>query len=69
MFLYDDAMTAWLWTSEANYPYLYGFGIPADNAGTVAGDAWLWYFEGTKTPRNFGVVTGAEAGNFLFFNP
>ena len=68
-FFYDDVMTAWWYTNETDYPYMYGFGLPADNAGTVAGDAWLWYFEGTKTPRNFGVVTGAEAGNFLFFNP
>jgi hypothetical protein len=62
-------MTAWWYTNETDYPFVYGFGVPADNAGTVAGDAWLWYFAGTKTPRNFAVVTGAEAGNFLFFNP
>jgi hypothetical protein len=68
-FFYDDKMTAWWYTNETDYPFVYGFGVPADNAGTVAGDAWLWYFEGTKTPRNFGVVTGAEAGNFLYFNP
>jgi hypothetical protein len=68
-FFYDDAMTAWWYTDETVYPFIYGFGTPADNAGTVAGDAWLWYFEGSKTPRSFGVVTGAEQGNFLFFNP
>jgi hypothetical protein len=68
-FFYDDAMVAWWYTDEAIYPFIYGFGTPADNAGTVAGDAWLWYFEQSKTPRTFGVVTGAEAGNFLFFNP
>ncbi len=28
-----------------------------------------YYFKETKTPRNFGVVTGAEAGNFLYFDP
>jgi hypothetical protein len=69
IFFYDDAMQSWWWTNETDYPFMYGFGIPADNAGTVAGDAWLWYFEGTSGPRNFGVVTGAEAGGFLFFNP
>ena len=69
MFVFDDAMVAWWWTSESNYPFLYAFDPPADNAGTDITSAWLWYFEETKTPRSFGVVTGNNAGSFLYFGP
>jgi hypothetical protein len=69
MFVYDDSMTAWWWTNESNYPYIYAFNPPADNAGTDIESAWLWYFEDSKTPRSFGVVTGPSADGFLFFNP
>lgn len=69
MFAYDDAIGAWWWTSQGDYPYFYIFNPPADNGGTDIDSAWLYYFEGTKTPRSFGVVTGPSAGSFLFFNP
>ena len=69
MFIYDDAMAAWWWTDETVYPFIYAFDPPADNAGTDIESEWLWYFEGTKTPRSFGVVTGPIAGSFLFFDP
>jgi hypothetical protein len=68
-FFYDDAMPAWWYTNETDYPYIYAFATPADNAGTAAGDAWLWYFEDSKTPRSFAVITGTAAGGFLYFNP
>jgi hypothetical protein len=69
MFFFDDAMIAWWWTSESIYPYLHVWDPPADIAGTDIEDAWLYYFEGTKTPRSFGAVTGSHAGGFLYFNP
>jgi hypothetical protein len=68
-YFYDDAMGAWWWTSETIYPFIYAYNPPADNAGTDTGDAWLWYFEDSKTPRVFGVATGDDAGAFLFFGP
>jgi hypothetical protein len=69
MFIYDDAMGAWWWTSESNYPFLYVFDPPADNAGTDIGDAMLYYFRGTKDPRSFAIVTGPSTGGFLYFDP
>ena len=69
MFVYDDAMGAWWWTSESNYPYLYAFNPPADNGGTDIESQWIFYFEGTKSPRSFAIVTGPSADSFLFFNP
>jgi hypothetical protein len=69
MFVYDDAMGAWWLTSQTLYPFVYVFDPPADNAGTNIEAEWLWYFEETKTPRSFGVVTGPNAGSFLFFDP
>ena len=69
MFIYDDAMHVWWWTSNLTYPFLYAFDPPGDKAGTDIASAWLWYFEETKGPRSFGVVTGDHAGGFLFFNP
>jgi hypothetical protein len=69
MFVYDDAMGAWWWTSETNYPFLYVFDPPADNGGTDVASEWVFYFEGSSGPRSFGVVTGDHAGEFLFFDP
>jgi len=69
MFVYDDAMGAWWWTSESIYPYIYVFDPPADTGGTDIDSEWLFYFLGTKAPRSFAVVTGPSAGSFLFFNP
>ena len=51
------------------YPFIYAFDPPADRVGTDIEAEWLWYFEDTKKPREFGVVTGASAGSFLFFDP
>jgi hypothetical protein len=69
LFFFDDAMHAWWWTSGTNYPYIYSFDPPSDNSGTDVNSCWLFYFEGSKTPRSFGVVTGDSAGEFLFFGP
>ncbi|RKX34803.1 MAG: hypothetical protein DRP71_05980 [Verrucomicrobia bacterium] len=69
MFAYDEGMGTWWWTSESTYPYLYAFNPPADNSGTDIESAWLFYFEASKGPRAFSVMTGANAGAFLFFNP
>lgn len=69
LFFYDGGMGTWWWTSESSYPYLYAFNPPADSAGTNIGSAWLFYFEESKTPRAFSVMTGADAGAFLFFGP
>lgn len=69
MFIYDDAMGAWWWTSEGLYPYIYVYDPPADNAGTDIESAWVFYFEESKTPRIFGVVDGPNAGSVLFFGP
>jgi len=69
LYFYDDAMGAWWWTSESTYPFLYAFDPPADNAGRDIEAEWLWYFEETKTPRSFGVVTGDHAGSFLYYDP
>jgi hypothetical protein len=68
-YIYDDAMGAWWWTSETVYPFIYAFDPPPDNGGTDIEAEWLWYFEETKTPRSFGVLTGPIAGSFLFFGP
>ena len=69
LFVYDDAMGAWWWTNASNYPYIHVFDPPADNAGTDIESAWLWYSEGSKSPREFGVVAGSDTGDFLFFDP
>ncbi|RKX35897.1 MAG: hypothetical protein DRP71_01765 [Verrucomicrobia bacterium] len=68
-YFYDNAMVSWWWTNPADYPSLYAFDPPADTGGTDIGAEWLWYFEGTKGPRSFSVLTGDSAGTFLFFNP
>lgn len=69
LFVYDDSMNAWCWTSETDYPFIYAFSPPADNVGTEIGSNWLWYFKGSKDPRVFGVPTGDDAGSFLFYSP
>jgi hypothetical protein len=69
MFIFDDAMTTWWWTNETIYPYLYAFDPPADNGGTDVGSVWLFYFENTKGPRIFGIVTGDHSDSFLFYDP
>jgi phospholipase/lecithinase/hemolysin len=69
MFVYDDAMGVWWWTSETVYPFIFAFNPPADNVGTDVESCWLFYFEGGKTPRILGVATGADEGSFLFFGP
>ena len=69
MFVYDNAMAAWWWTSESSYPFVYTFDPPADNAGTDVESEWLYYFEGSTGPRSFGVVTGPSEGLFLSFDP
>lgn len=68
-FFYDDAMGAWWWTSESNYPYLYVFDPPVDLAGTPHESVWLYYFQPSRSPRSFGIVAGARAGGFLYFDP
>lgn len=68
-YFYDDAMVAWWYTNETDYPSLYAFDPPADNGGTQIGSEWLWYFEGTTGPRSFYVLTGPNAGSALSFNP
>jgi hypothetical protein len=69
MFVYDDAMGTWCWTKETVYPFIYAYDPPADNAGTDIDSAWLFYFEDSRTPRVFGVVDGAKAGQILYFGP
>ena len=68
-YFYDDVMSAWWYTTETDYPSLYLFDPPADNGGTQIDSEWLWYFEETRTPRSFSVLTGADAGSFLYFDP
>jgi len=65
----DDAIGAWWWINETTYPFLYAFAPPADIGGTDIESAWLFFFEATKAPRSFGVVTGDHGGQFLFFDP
>jgi len=69
MYFYDDAMGTWWWTRETVYPFIYVFDPPVDNAGTDIEAGWLWYFEGTETPRVFGAMTGDHAGSFLYYDP
>ncbi len=69
MFVYDHAMVTWWWTNESNYPYIYAFDPPADNAGKDIGPEWIFYFEETKGPRSFGIVSGEDTGLFLYFGP
>ncbi len=69
MFVYDSTMDAWWWTNEEIYPYVHAFDPPLDNTGIDIYSAMLWYFEGSKAPRVFGVVTGSDIGEFLYFNP
>jgi len=69
LYVYDDAMDTWCWTSSTIYPFIYAFDPPADIAGTDIEDAWVFYFGDTKGPRIFGIVTGAGAGGGLFFGP
>ena len=68
-FFYDDVMSAWWWTNETEYPFLFAMDPVADNGGTDIGSEWLWYFEETRGPRSFYVLTGASAGTNLSFNP
>jgi hypothetical protein len=69
MFVYDEAMGTWCWTSETMYPFIYAFNPSADNVGTDVESCWLFYFEDSRTPRVFGVVDGGNAGAALFFTP
>lgn len=62
-------MLAWWWTTSENYPWIYAFDPPADNAGTDVDSAWLWYEKTSNGPRSFRVVTGGQAGEFLYFDP
>jgi len=50
MFVYDHAMTAWSWTNESTYPYLFRF----------SDGVWLWYQEGSKGPRWFNILSTGE---------
>jgi hypothetical protein len=68
-YFYDDAMTAWWWTTESFFPSIYAFSPPADLGGTQINSEWLWYQEGTVGPREFFILTGANAGSSLTFNP
>lgn len=67
MYVFDDAMGAWWWTSSESsiYPFIYAFDPPVDNGGTDIGSEWIYYFEGTKGPRIFGLADGSG----LFFDP
>jgi hypothetical protein len=67
MYVYDLAMGAWWWTSESIYPFMYVFDPPADSVGTDIGASWVYYFEGTMSPRSFVVFPGGET--FLSFGP
>ena len=69
MFIYDDAMHAWWWTNETVYPFIYAFDPPADSSGTDIKSEWLFYFEMSSSPREFGAMTGDSTGSFLFFDP
>ena len=69
LFIYDSETGSWWWSSESSYPFIYAFDPPADSAGTDIESAWLFYFEESKAPRAFSVMTGADAGAFLFFGP
>jgi hypothetical protein len=69
MFVYDEVMGAWWWTNETVYPFIYAFDPPADIGGTDIDSAWLWYDEGTVTPRWFVVLTGPNTDSWLSFNP
>jgi hypothetical protein len=62
-------MGAWWWTNKSDYPYLYVFDPPADRARTNIESAWLYYFEDSKSPRVYAVLTGLSEGSFLFFDP
>ena len=42
-YIYDEAITAWWWTSQTMYPFLYRF----------SDGVWLWYLEGSSDPRLF----------------
>jgi hypothetical protein len=68
-FFYDDAMVAWWWTNETDYPHIYAFDPPADNGGTNIDSEWLWYFRDSSGPRVFGVLTGTQGGDFLYYSP
>jgi len=69
MYVFDDAMGAWWWTSDSVYPFVYAFDPPVDNGGTDIGSEWIFYFEGTKGPRVFGVASGPFKDAGLFFDP
>ena len=68
-YFYDDAMVAWWYTDETNYPSVYAFDPPADLGGTDIDSAWLWFFEDANGPRWFSVLSGPSTGSFLSFNP
>ena len=70
IYIYDDAMGAWWYTDQAFYPFIYVFDPPGSNdQGTDIGSDWLFYFEESNDPRQFGIVTGDHADLFLFFDP
>jgi len=50
IFFYDSAGLGWLWTSSTTYPYLYCF----------SESAWLWYEQGTSSPRWFNNLTAGR---------
>lgn len=39
---FNDSQLGWFWTNSTCYPFLY-----------TSSDAWLYYFEGTDSPRKF----------------
>jgi hypothetical protein len=71
MFIYDDAMGCWWYTNETDYPYLYLFNPPPDTSDPAIDieAEWVWYQEGSKSPRWFNVLTGPNAGSWLRFDP
>lgn len=68
-YIYDDAMKAWWFTREVDYPSVYVWDPPADKGGTQIASAWVWYEKGTKSPRVFYVLAGPDAGKTLTFDP
>lgn len=71
MFVYDNAMDAWWWTNNAVYPFIYVFDPPADISDPAIDidSNWVWYLEGSMSPRWFYVLTGPNEGSWLRFNP
>ncbi len=68
-YFYDNAMITWWWTNDSDYPTLYAFDPPEDLGGIDIASAWLWYFEGSRGPRSFAILSGPYAGSFMYFGP